>query len=416
LKNVLYVPVFKRNLISIDSLCDQHYKTVFHQNNNKNKILIYNKKNKKIFSTYANSTKTNIVWTSSNKINFNKIKISDNNIITCSNISFNSDDDFYRWHRRFGHYNINNLKEKLNKIKINCRCKICALSKLKNFPFPSAPNKSKDIFERIYMDTVTIKTPSLYGNKYFLSILDDYSRYEWTIFMKNKREVYNKFIEWYNKIRNIFNKNIKYIHTDNGTDFNNYNFNKFCETNGIVHEKAIPHTPQQNERVERLHGILITNARAMLQDAKLNNAFWENAVSTSNYIHNRIPHKGNNNKIPYEVLFNEKMDYSKLRVFGCRVYFLVPKQFRKKLDNTSLPGIFIGYDRNTAAYRIYDTTNNKIVLSRSVYFFEDTPGNCPSPPSFPDFINLDPYYESGGNEEDKVIDFNEINFFNENDN
>jgi len=29
LKNVLYVPVFKRNLISIDGLCDQHYKTVF---------------------------------------------------------------------------------------------------------------------------------------------------------------------------------------------------------------------------------------------------------------------------------------------------------------------------------------------------------------------------------------------------
>jgi len=47
LKNVLYVPVFKRNLISIDSLCDQHYKTVFHQNNNKNKISIYNKKIKK---------------------------------------------------------------------------------------------------------------------------------------------------------------------------------------------------------------------------------------------------------------------------------------------------------------------------------------------------------------------------------
>jgi len=42
--------------------------------------------------------------------------------------------------------------------------------------------------------------------------------------------------------------------------------------------------------VERLHGTLISNGDAMLNDAKLNHKFWEDAVSTANYIHNRLPH------------------------------------------------------------------------------------------------------------------------------
>ena len=127
----------------------------------------------------------------------------------------------------------------------------------------------------------------------------------------------------------------------------------------------------------------------MLEDAHLSHVFWEDAISTAKYIHNRMPHRGIGNKVPYELLYNKKVDYEKFRVFGCQVFFLVPKQFRKKLSNSSLPGIFLGYDNNNpSAYRVYDITNNKVVISRSVVFFEDTPGNGTAPASTPDLINL----------------------------
>ena len=58
-------------------------------------------------------------------------------------------------------------------------------------------------------------------------------------------------------------------------------------------------------------------------------------------------------------MVKKKVDYSKLKVFGCQVFFYVPKQLRNKLTNSALPSIFIGYDNNPTAYKIYNTTNNK---------------------------------------------------------
>ena len=142
----------------------------------------------------------------------------------------------------------------------------------------------------------------------------------------------------------------------------------------------------------------------MLRDAKLHHKFWEDAVATANYLHNRLPHKGNNKQVPYELLYGQPVDYNKLKVFGCQVYYYIPKQLRKKFNNTTHPGIFIGYDEvNHTAYKIYDSIDNKIILARAVIFFEDEPANIPAPLSNPTYQNFLPYYETGG-----TVDKNEL--------
>ena len=98
-------------------------------------------------------------------------------------------------------------------------------------------------------------------------------------------------------------------------------------------------------------------------------------MDTANYIHNRFPHQSIENKIPYEVFFNKPVNYNNLRVFGCRVYFFVPKELRSKFDNNSHPGIFLGYCENPSTYKILDIINNRIIPSRTVEFFEKEPGN-----------------------------------------
>lgn len=396
LKNVLYVPSFKRSLISIDCLTDKNYKTIFFKKDDKNMVSIYNNKRNRLCTISSNNNKVYKLWTSLNKMFFNDMP-------SCDSLT-KVDDNMELWHRRLGHFNIDNLKEDLNKLPVDYRCKICASSKLKNKPYPMSENKTKAPFELVHMDTVSSPDTSIYGNKYFLTILDDYTRYGWVIFIKSKGDVFDAFSTWHKRIKNIFNTNIKYIRTDNGTEFQNNDFKKLCKEEGIIHQFTIPYNPQQNGRAERLNGILIHNATAMLQEAKLNHKFWEDAVRTANYIHNRIPHSGIENKVPFELLYNEKVDYSKFKVFGCQAFYLVPKHLHKKFTDTTLPGTFIGYDEdNHTAYRIFDYNNNKVVLSRAVSFFEDTPSNISAPSTTPETIDLHQIYELGGNPPDKNV-------------
>ena len=123
------------------------------------------------------------------------------------------------------------------------------------------------------MDLIGPLPDSFYGNKYIISILDDHSRYVWTLFIKNKSETFSSFYNWFIQIKNIFNNRIKYIRSDNGTEFNNKNFNNFCNSYGIQHQFTVPYHPQQNGRVERFNGVIINYAKTMMNDAKLSHQF-----------------------------------------------------------------------------------------------------------------------------------------------
>jgi len=190
----------------------------------------------------------------------------------------------------------------------------------------------------------------------FSSIFYDFSCYGWVLFIKNKSDTFNAFRNWFNKIINQFNIRIKFIYSDNGTEFSNNKYKSFCETYGIQQQFTVPYNPQSNGKAERFNSILIYSAKAMLNDAKLSHQFWEDAISTANYDHNILPHKGIKNKIPFEVIYKSKVNYEKLRVFGCKVFFYIPKMFRKKFDNILL-GIFLKYSENPYANKILDITN-----------------------------------------------------------
>jgi len=264
------------------------------------------------------------------------------------------------------------------------------------------------------MDLVGPINESLFGNKYFLTILDDFSRFGWVFFLESKNDVFDKFLVWAKTIFNMFNKSIIFLRSDNGTEFKNNRFKSFCTNHGITQQFTVPHNPQQNGRAERFNGTLISSAKALLNDARLSHQFWECAVDTANYIHNRISHSGINNKIPFEVLFKSKVDYSQFKVFGCKVFFYVPKCFRNKFENNALPGIFLGYHPLSSAYKILNLETNKIILSRSVEFFEDNPADSKLISRIPNtFSNFIPSSEiRGSGKYFNTNNFNNSNLYN----
>lgn len=133
------------------------------------------------------------------------------------------------------------------------------------------------------------RVTSLGGAKYFLSIIDDYSKRVWVYILKSKDEAFEKFKEWKSLVENQSEKKVKKLRTDNGLEFCSGWFNKFCKDHGIARHLTVPGTPQQNGTVERMNRTLLDKVRCMLSKSGLPKVFWAEAVSTAAYLVNRSP-------------------------------------------------------------------------------------------------------------------------------
>jgi len=128
---------------------------------------------------------------------------------------------------------------------------------------------------------------SLGGNLYGL-VVDDFSRYTWTLFLYTKKETYSEFKNLARKLQNTCCSNIRAIKSDNGGEFQNEKFISFCNKLGISHNFSAPRTPQQNGVVERKNRSLEELARTILNDSTIPKCLWADIVSTACYVMNRV--------------------------------------------------------------------------------------------------------------------------------
>ncbi|GJS80529.1 retrovirus-related pol polyprotein from transposon TNT 1-94 [Tanacetum coccineum] len=218
------------------------------------------------------------------------------------------------------------------------------------------------------------------GNRYTLVIVDDYSRYTWTRFLKDKSEAFDQFEIFTKKIQNQLGYTIVLIRTDHGREFDNaVQFRKFCNANGITHNFSSPRTPQLNGVVERKNRTLQEMSRTMLNEQSLPQKFWCNAVDTSTYILNRILIRAILGKTPYELLRGRKPTLDYFRVFGSKCFILNTKDYLTKFDPKSYEGIFLGYSQNSKAYIILNKHTRKVEESLNVTFDETPPPSKTSP-------------------------------------
>ncbi|GJW89721.1 retrovirus-related pol polyprotein from transposon TNT 1-94 [Tanacetum coccineum] len=200
------------------------------------------------------------------------------------------DDNSTLWHRRLGHANMHliqslaskELVRNLPKLKFDQHfCDACKMGKQAH-----ASHKAKNVvsttrcLELLHMDLFGPSAVRSYGgNRYTLVIVDDYSRYTWTRFLKDKTEAFDQFKIFSRKIQNQLGCSIVSIRTDHGREFDNeVQFGEFCNTNGITHNFSAPRTPQSNGVVERKNRTLQEMSRTMLNEQSLPQKFWCNAA------------------------------------------------------------------------------------------------------------------------------------------
>nr|GEX61378.1 hypothetical protein [Tanacetum cinerariifolium] len=256
------------------------------------------------------------------------------------------------WHQRLSYLNFatinnlvkNNLVQGLPKMKFekDHLCSACEQEKIHR-----KHHKSKTAFASnqplylLHMDLCgSMRVQSINGKRYVLVVVDDYSRYTWR------------------------------VRTDNGSEFKNKTLAKFFDEVGITQQFSAARTPQQNGDVERRNRTLVEASRTMLTFANLPSFLWAEAIATACFTQNRsIIHK-RFDKTPYELINKRKLNIKFFRVFRCRCYLLNDYEDVGKLKAKGDIGVFVGYSKESAVFRIYNKRTRKIHESVNVNFDE----------------------------------------------
>ncbi|CAH9127589.1 unnamed protein product, partial [Cuscuta epithymum] len=239
--------------------------------------------------------------------------------------SVKASDSAQLWHSRLGHPSLSVLRlvNCLNKSSFkqvqNKECDACLRAKQTRDVFKINDGRAGEPFELIHCDVWgPYRFSASCGARYFLTVVDDFSRAVWVHLIREKSEVQNILKQFFAMTQRQFNKMVKVVRCDNGMEFQA--LRSYFLDNGIIFQTSCVYTPQQNGRVERKHRHILEMGRALRFHANLPINFWGECILTAGYLINRLPSPLLGNKSPYELLHNKPPLYDQLRVFGCLCY------------------------------------------------------------------------------------------------
>ncbi|GJQ98462.1 retrovirus-related pol polyprotein from transposon TNT 1-94 [Tanacetum coccineum] len=207
----------------------------------------------------------------------------------------------------------------------------------------------------LHMDLCGLmRVESINGKRYVLVVVDYYSRYTWVFFLHSKDKSSEVIILFIKKTQVNLQLQVQRVRTDNGTEFKNKTLAKFFDEVRISQQFSAARTLQQNGVVERRNRTLVKAARTMLTFANLPLFLWAEAIATACFTQNRsIIHK-RFDKTPYELINKRKPNIKFFHVFGCRCYLLNDYDDVGKLKAKRDIGVFVGYSKESAAFRVYN--------------------------------------------------------------
>nr|GFB14371.1 hypothetical protein [Tanacetum cinerariifolium] len=178
-----------------------------------------------------------------------------------------------------------------------------------------------------------MRVASINGKRYVLVIVDDYSRYTWTHFLRSKDETPEVLIDFLRLVQRGLHAQVRVVRTDKGTEFLNKTLHAYFAAEGILHQTSVARTPEQNGVVKRRNRTLVEAARTMLSTAKVPLFFRAEAIATACFTQN----------------YGENLDKMKEKGDEC---------------------IFVGYSTQSRAYRVFNKRTRVIMESIHVNFDE----------------------------------------------
>ncbi|MBW0514872.1 hypothetical protein O181_054587 [Austropuccinia psidii MF-1] len=234
------------------------------------------------------------------------------------------------WHQRLGHPS-NQIMKTLGLPPPSETCEVCLTGKLSLIPFSESFDKDQHPLKCVNLDVVgPISRRSNTGLRYFLTIVDQFTLFKTVMFLKTKREAFNKFVKLKEFSKNFHNTRIKNLVSNRGGEFENEWFKDLATSCGFIHIFSPTATSEHNGFAEWVNRTILDKARCLL-------------------IRSNLP-----------------------RTFGCKTFILVQQKDRDwKLAPTSEEGILLGFQNDNSSYQILQLREKTFVVTRHALFIED---------------------------------------------
>ena len=152
------------------------------------------------------------------------------------------DDDTYLWHLKLGHINLDRINRlvkdgPLIELKVGTLsvCESCLEGKMTKRPFSTKGERAKEPLELVHSDVCgPLNVQARGGYEYFVTFINDYSRYGYVYLMQRKSEIFEKFKEFTAEAEKQLGKSLKTLRSDRGGEYLDNEFKDHLLENGIL--------------------------------------------------------------------------------------------------------------------------------------------------------------------------------------
>lgn len=299
LSDVYYIPKLRSNLISLGQLTETGHRITLDDE----LLEVYDKQSDRMVMRVPRTV--------------NRLYKVELMIVEPSCLTADIGNQAWLWHGRLEHVNFRALKQLVNREMATGVpviehpeqvCSDCLAAKQTRQPFPKSTQwHAKEKLSLVYVDLCGPIVPATAGgNKYFMLLVDDCSRWMHVYLLKSKDQAVEVFVKYKAEVENFSECRIKTLRSDRGGEFLAGVFVSECEQAGIKRQLTAPYTPQQNGVVERKNRTVMEMARALLKSMRVPGRYWGEAVRHAVYLLNRLPTKVLGDVTPYEAWTGRK--------------------------------------------------------------------------------------------------------------
>ncbi|CAI5967371.1 unnamed protein product [Closterium sp. NIES-64] len=296
------------------------------------------------------------------------------------------------WHHRLGHPSVQRLRAMHSRYLVSGLprvlpplppspappCLPCVEGRQRAAPHSSSFPPTTAPLQTLHMDVWG--PPCVRGQgqeRYFLIVVDDYSRYTTVFPLRTKGEVPYVVIPWIRRARLQLSERfhsdfpVLRLHSDRGGEFSSDLLAAYCAEHAIEQSFTLPASPQQNGVAERRIGLVMEVARTSLIHAAAPHFLWPFAVRYAAHQLNLWPRVSLPETSPTLLWTGEVGDASRFRVWGSRAF--VRDTSADKLSSRAVPCVFLGFVPDAPGWQFYHATSRRVLPSQDVTFDESVP-------------------------------------------